>query len=280
MGERLERSEPDLDADSVENKPPLPEQPSKKPVRRKRNPTEILEGRDFSVEGAYFRHPGGEFKDMGHSASRSEVIPDYSQLEPGEPYTSLHTHPLGPEDVQEELVLGEDGRAVKGPNIPSEGDMRDFLERPDEEIMTIAQQDPKTGEVSGYLFVKKTSKTPEIPKVPINKADLDKAPDEETRSKLMDEFVAYGKLPEVRKLERDLYNHYHGPSLFEGDYDPEKDRFIPRKDADGKLVERNVQSGKFYVDLMNKFMKKYGLQFRTAARPGFYYEEGIGFKRK
>ena len=79
-----------------------------------------MEGRgDFGVEGAYFRHPGGEFKDMSHSARRSEVIPDYSKLEPGEPYTSLHTHPLGPEDVQEELVLGEDGRILKGPNIPS-----------------------------------------------------------------------------------------------------------------------------------------------------------------
>jgi len=280
MGERIESNEPALNADSVEDKPPLPEQPIKKPAKKK-NPTEILEKRgNVGVEGAYSRHPGEEFKDMSHSAGRSEVILDYSRLESGKPYTSLHTHPFGPEDVQEELVLGEDGRAIKGPNIPSESDMRDFLQRPDEKVMIIAQQDPKTGEVSGYLFIKKTSKTQEIPKVPINKADLDKAPDEETRSKLMDEFMVYGKLPEVRKLERDLYNYYHGPSLFEGDYDPEKDRFIPKKDAAGKLVERNAQSGRFYVDLMNKFMERYGLQFRAAARPGFYYEEGIGFKRK
>lgn len=249
--------------------------------KKKRNPTEILEARkNYDLEGAYFRQSGEEFQDVAHSHSRFSVIPDCSKLKKGKFYTSLHTHPLGPEDVQSELVLNEQGETLRGPNIPSEGDMRDFLQRPYEKTMAIAQQDPKTGEVSGYLLIRKTKKTPKIPEVPANQADLDNALDKNMEKELREKLADYTQLPEVKRLERDLYNDYHAPTLFEGEYNTKKDKFIPKRGPDGKPIERKVQSGEFYTELMNKFMDKYGLHFRAAVNSGYRYEKGIGFKKK
>lgn len=245
---------------------------------KKRSPTEILESRkNRHVEAGFARHPGKEFKDISFRAEETSVTPDYSKLQKGKKYVSLHTHPLSHKTLSDKTER-RDG-VFYGPNLPSEGDLRDFLYHPDEKIMYIAQQDPETGKVEGYYALKKTKRTPQIPATPVDPYMLGENPKDEQRKDYSDKSFDYRKIPIVHQLGRDLYNLIRAPALFEGDFD-ESEQFIHKKDTRGKLVNRGYISSKELDELRGKFYQKYGLKLRAVPAHGYYYEKSLGFKKK
>lgn len=248
---------------------------------RKISPTKMLESRENpSIEAGFARQPGEEFQNIGIKATGDRVYPNYKILRSMKQYSSLHTHPIAEEDIHwgVDQNLGRNN----GPNTPSGGDIEDFLTHPNEKVMHIAQQDPKTGVVAGYFSIKKTKNTPEFPMCPAEESDLMQATSREERDEIYRLKREYEKIPQVAQMKRDIYNLAHAPLLFEGHFDENGKyhiKYTTSKEGKEMIVRRIVASPEV-MEGIAKVFERYGLRMRATPAPGFKYLERLGFKRK
>jgi len=126
----------------------------------KKSPKKIIEFTDPEVEHVYVRIPRREMIDVSKDSFRDRVdidktkselaLKDYSGR-----YSLLHEHPVAPED-----------KIIGGYVAPPSGvDLAFFLSKKygsKQKVMHIAQRDLETGEVQGYVTLRKTKKTPLI----------------------------------------------------------------------------------------------------------------------
>lgn len=128
---------------------------------KRKAPRETIEGHNPKIEHVYVKLPGQEIKDITlnsdeYSAEHDEMklsevlrqnmVVSSSGLIVPLRYTDLHNH----------SVTGE----VHDEALPSADDMWVFLRNGRNKTMAIAQQDSKTGEVQGYLILRKRKDTP------------------------------------------------------------------------------------------------------------------------
>lgn len=135
---------------------------------QKRSPKEILEGGSKDYEQTYFKAPGKELVDIskistegGVSVDNKKARKEWKKL--GKPYTNVHTHPFAELDKAYEFSEADKKSAERLESVavmPSGHDMDCFLTDDQIKTMVIAQKSVYTGDVEGYLVVRKTAKTP------------------------------------------------------------------------------------------------------------------------
>ena len=119
--------------------------------RKRKSPKEIIESeKEKGVEHAYFKLPRGELVDISLQKEEGSVNPSQYLVNQlldkanKKQYVQIHTHP------------GGRGETLSG--VPSQEDFQHFLGLKNIKTMVIAQRDKKTGEVQGYVLLKKTKK--------------------------------------------------------------------------------------------------------------------------
>jgi len=129
---------------------------------KKRNPRQIIESSSSDIEHIYIKMPRQELQEITLKGTDSNAEPDDKKLleilKRGEykdnlglsrlpQYTQVHTHPV------------RYGEKTNGA-MPSSADFRVFLNDSLIKTMVIAQQNTKTGEVEGYMILRKKVKAP------------------------------------------------------------------------------------------------------------------------
>ncbi|MDQ1283796.1 MAG: hypothetical protein QG620_144 [Patescibacteria group bacterium] len=125
-------------------------------VIKKISPKEIIEKTDPAVEHAYLRVPGKEMVDVSKVSSRDSVDVDMEKTELATRdysgnYSTLHEHSFVGREEEPMLVA-----------TPSGDDLGHFLSQKfgsRQNAMHIAQRDIDTGEVCGYITLRKTKST-------------------------------------------------------------------------------------------------------------------------
>tara|TARA_Y100000310_G_scaffold39747_1_gene37261 strand:- start:11302 stop:12069 length:768 start_codon:yes stop_codon:yes gene_type:complete len=129
-------------------------------MAKKKSAREVVESKSQDVERVYLRIPGREMVDVSKNSSRNNADIDLDKIESeledySGDYSLLHNHTT----MQEE----DDGEYF---SIPSGGDLGYFLSEKygkRQKTMQIAQRDGDTGEVQGYIILRKTKNTKLIP---------------------------------------------------------------------------------------------------------------------
>lgn len=243
-------------------------EPKKSKKRSRRTPTDRvrLMSRD-GMEHVLMKVPG-KLIDVSDSSARQDatgVSLDHSKISKvlkatgRRTYSSLHNHPITLEELR------------KRPSIPSDSDFRDFMKHAGERTMIIAQADPRTGEVAGYYFFRKTASTPEMPERPKDSNYAIHSSDSEVRKKAWEDLKkarrAYWDDPTQKMISDSIYN-YHRNTVF-------------RKRKQGrKLVVRKRQSPKLNQAELDRVVKDLRMQQRYVPTPGHVYKPGIGFLKK
>lgn len=122
----------------------------------KKSPKEIIESdKDPSTESAYIKFTGRALEPISGGRRYGEVVPDFAKLNnllktnKERDYLDLHTHPYkaeGHKEPEEEIANCP---------IPSSDDVEGFIKNKKMRCMAVAQRDEKTGEVGGYVFLRK-----------------------------------------------------------------------------------------------------------------------------
>lgn len=212
--------------------------------KKVRTPKEILEGRkDPHIEEGYVTSPslnreGKEMVNVNKAYSAYGVKFDYDKIneitEKGEGFSTLHTHPKSEEDLEWDSAMY------------SKGDLIDFFSEPRQRAMKVAQQDPRTGKISGYLVMRKTKRTPSFP----SWSNMDT---KEERDRLLEEH------PELQEFVRDAMK-YASVAEYSG----------PPEESYGSNIQR----------AFNSFADKYGLTVSYLPEKGYHFKEGRGFVKK
>jgi|SRR3989344_2243032 len=129
---------------------------------KRKSPKEIIEGHDPKIEHIYAKFPGTELIDVTLSGdeysadhddkkllaalNRKGLVKHSSGLMILPDYMDLHNHPVTDK--------------VYDAALPSTSDIKIFLQTRNIKTMAIAQQDAKTGEVQGYLLLRKKIERP------------------------------------------------------------------------------------------------------------------------
>lgn len=132
----------------------------------KKSPKEIIENdKDSSTESIYIKFPGRPLENITYKNRRyGRVVPDIDRLNKlikenqEKSHLDVHTHPYkteGHNDPEEEIANCP---------IPSSGDIESFITNRKIRSMAVAQRDEKTGEVGGYVFLRKKKRYQKIPK--------------------------------------------------------------------------------------------------------------------
>lgn len=132
-------------------------------MEKRKSPRETLERHDPKVEHIYAKFPREELIDVTLTGNEYGAEHDDKKLlgvlkqremkRDGEltrlpNYTDLHNHPVTEGEIHDEA-------------LPSTEDIKTFLQTRSIKTMAIAQQDQKTGEVQGYLLIRKKRDRPE-----------------------------------------------------------------------------------------------------------------------
>ncbi|MEN9626299.1 MAG: hypothetical protein RL557_627 [archaeon] len=121
-------------------------------MKKKRSPKDIIESvKDPHLESGYLKFKGEEMFQADSDRTEQSVGDNLEALEKNaekkkKGYSDIHTHP-------------------GYPVVPSNLDFGKFLSNDDMKNMWIAQTDKETGEVKGYLIMRKTKKTPSFRKL-------------------------------------------------------------------------------------------------------------------
>jgi len=254
---------------------------------KKRNPREIIQGvSNPRIEHAYVKFPGREMIDVSlrDSEKQKSVNLDLEKIkslakECGiQRYSDLHTH-------------------SEGDSIPSANDIYSFLKSPDIKTMIIASQNPKTGELEGYYFLRKR----------------DKASPEHTELKMLEEKdkKAYEKLKALYEkgwkdyeLKAQKRNHSWitkawGKLGIDISLKPISDKHkedslncrylfghLPDKDPniqierDIEWYARNMMANRMCIG-MEDLAAKYNLQYKFVPEKGYFFNQGsLRFEKK
>lgn len=223
--------------------------------KRKRSPTEILEKNEHPfVERGYVTSSetisdGKEMIEIGTTYSPKEVYFDNKKISQlsrkSKRFSTLHNHPRTQEEINDLSA------------IPSAGDLYNLLMRKNERTMRIAHQDPESGKVYGYFFIKKTKNTPELPDIKKLKIKTWK-----------DRANAIKQYPELGVFLNSI-NEYEKWTL------PRKQKlnYYPKEETVEKYAKRSQER-------LDKFASQYSLKIRYVPTPGFEYNKGLGFVSK
>jgi len=118
------------------------------------SPTEQLESRTKpNLEGAYVKISGGRLIDVTGWSDPFAVTPNLDKVikiaeQQEGTITYLHTHPTASYEID------------RFSSVFSGGDINNFLDRPYMKSAVVVDQNPITGEIIGYHFLRKTADTP------------------------------------------------------------------------------------------------------------------------
>ncbi len=169
------------------------------------------------------------------------------------PYTNIHNHPTGSED----LKLNEDRY-----NLPSWNDLANFLRDDEMEATAIYQHNPNTNESEGVFVIKKTKETPTSG---INWSEWAKG------------FSSDPKLAEIKFAEKneELFNAFE----FGTSREILHDYFELTNNPQHSRVPKNERQ-KTRQKLLDEIIKKLHLQIKYVPAEGYYYSPGKGFLKK
>jgi len=220
-------------------------------MKKRESPTKSLEKeKNPDVEHAYVKTTGYNPTDVSLDStdigvrSNREKIKETLNERGRNSYTHIHTHP-----VDKEIDMA-------WPTSPSAGDLDGFMYNKQRKTMMIAEPDSKTGEISGYLVLRKTKKTPIDTDFNLVK-DLDAY----ERKGVFEDPGLFRRL--LRAITKKTYSI---------PYDAEKEKFLKKR----KMADIPEASNEALKD----FCKKYNLQYRYAPVKGYEFRENTGFIRK
>lgn len=132
-------------------------------MAKRRSPKEVIESeKDSSIEHVYVQFPGQELipvSDFSHSQFVSRDMDKIERLyeeSGGKRYRDLHEHP------SKSNILSKFFGASSTTLLPSYQDFRTFLRSGKMKGMVIGQRNKNSGEVEGYLYLKKPKNFKEI----------------------------------------------------------------------------------------------------------------------
>ena len=126
-------------------------------MKKRQSPKETIESHDSKVEHIYIKFPREGLQDVTLTSTdqsayyddkklvellNQRIIKKPGQLSRFQGYTDIHNHPLIENEIHDEA-------------LPSTDDIKSFLQGQTIKTMVIAQQDVKTGEVQGYVILRK-----------------------------------------------------------------------------------------------------------------------------